>query len=414
MERRIRHPSIAALPDALRAPSAIIAARLGERGFRTWLVGGVVRDLALGITPHDADLTTVATPDDIEACFERTISVGRAFGTVVVVLGDAHFEVTTFRTESAYGDGRRPDQVAFGTTAEEDALRRDFTCNAMFLDPLTDELFDPTGGLEDLRKGLLRCVGDANERFGEDGLRLMRLARFAARLDLELETGTRDGARANAQRIQAVSGERILNEWTRIAEGRSPGRAVRLLDDVGVLSWIVGPLAPGAVERFARFDDDVEGAAVSVVALLSLLLEVSGGGGEALEHWSPSRALRNGIERAAALQGVLARAVEDGPLGVAERIRLLRDPHFRDALAVARTRYARTPAALGELEEAADAATESELWPEPLVTSADLDALAVARGPQWGRLLAEAEELQLDGALQDRDGALAWLRARIG
>src|SRR5262249_31126723 len=154
-----------------------------------------------------------------ERLFATTHAVGRAFGTVVVRSGELDLQVTTFRSETGYDDARRPSEVRFGTSLEEDAARRDFTCNALYLDPLTDELRDPTGGLADLAAGRLRCVGEPAARFAEDGLRLLRLARFAAQLGLTVEVGTAAGAAASLEALRGVSPERELNELTRMAEG---------------------------------------------------------------------------------------------------------------------------------------------------------------------------------------------------
>src|SRR5262245_13356451 len=172
----MQRPTVAHLPGELARAARAIAVVLARAGRRGWLVGGAVRGLALGVEPRDADLATAATPDEIERLFPRTYAVGKAFGTVVVHSGAADVQVTTFRTESAYKDARRPDEVRFGTSLEEDAARRDFTCNALYLDPLSDEFRDPTGGLDDLELRRLRCVGDPARRFAEDGLRLLRLA----------------------------------------------------------------------------------------------------------------------------------------------------------------------------------------------------------------------------------------------
>src|SRR6185503_18536023 len=141
-------------------------------------VGGAVRDLALGLPPHDVDLASRLTPDELEGRFPKSASVGRAFGSMVLVVDGIPLQHTTFRSEHGYADARRPDQVRYGATLEEDASRRDFTCNALYLDPLSDELCDPQEGLADLRSALLRCVGDPAARFAEDGLRILRLARF--------------------------------------------------------------------------------------------------------------------------------------------------------------------------------------------------------------------------------------------
>ena len=397
------------MPGSLLRAARDVAERLEREGHRAWLVGGVVRDLALGREPHDADLVTAAMPDEVEACFERTIAVGKAFGTIVVCIDDLRLEVTTFRTEGAYTDGRRPDAVSYGTTPADDATRRDFTCNAMFLDPVSDEFLDPTDGLLDLRHGRLRCVGNAFERFAEDGLRLMRLARLSAALELEVEDETFEGAQSNAGRIESISGERILAEWTRIADGPGPARAARILERTGVLGHLSADPDAWDVGRVERL-----GAAPGVGRLLATLLDPARGGRDALTSWNPSRALLRGIEDIWALEGELARILA---LGVAsrrsERIRLVRDAAYADALAVYGTRFEANaiPAGLVELAQFARDRTDAELHPEPYLIAADFEASNVTPGPEWGRLLREAEDLQLDGVLTSRRSALDWLRS---
>jgi tRNA nucleotidyltransferase/poly(A) polymerase len=196
-----------------------VAERLAGAGHRVWLVGGAVRDLALGRQPKDLDLASAAVPEEVERLFDRTVSVGREFGTVLVLAGGRELQHTTFRSESGYADRRHPDRVAYGSSLEGDARRRDFTCNALYLDPLADEFRDPEGGLEDLRAGRLCAVGDAAERFREDGLRLIRMARFAARLDLEPAPELVAAARAEAGALEGVSPERTLGELERIFSG---------------------------------------------------------------------------------------------------------------------------------------------------------------------------------------------------
>ena len=184
----------AAMPDAV----AQIADVLARAGHRTWIVGGVVRDLVRATSTGarseapagDWDLATSAPPDVVLRSFRRAIPTGVQHGTVTVMVGKVGYEVTTLRGETAYTDGRHPDSVFFVDDIVADLARRDFTVNALAFDPLRDELIDPFGGLRDLGAGILRAVGDPAARFAEDGLRVLRAARFAATLELELEPAT--------------------------------------------------------------------------------------------------------------------------------------------------------------------------------------------------------------------------------
>lgn len=406
------------MPLPLREAATAVAAELERRGSRGWLVGGAVRDLALGKAPGDADVATASVPDDLERWFAVTHRVGRAFGTLVVRAAGQDVQVTTFRSEGGYGDGRRPDRVSFGATIEEDARRRDFTCNALYLDPLTDELADPTGGLGDLERGVLRAVGDPRERFAEDGLRLLRLARFAGEHGLAVEPGTLEAARAERERVRAVSPERILAELVRVFERGSAPRALAVALDAGLLEPAVPGLpAPDGARLLRVFErlPEAPGAALGWAALL--------GDGDAaalapLEALRPSRALVTAVaEVRAVAERLQAGLPPDGDEGArAVRLRLLGSAAWRDGRALALARAEACGSALpavAELDRLAGALGPGELAPEPLLASSDLAALGVPRGKRWGELLARALELQLDGRLRARDEALAWLRSAV-
>src|SRR5689334_177521 len=159
-----------------------VVRRLRGAGYKAWLVGGCVRDLLLGRAPKDFDVATSARPDVVTELFQRSEQVGAHFGVVLVREEAAQVEVATFRSDDIYSDGRRPDRVHFETDPREDALRRDFTINALLLDPETGEVLDYVGGRADLGQGIVRAIGDPRTRFDEDHLRLLRAIRFAARL----------------------------------------------------------------------------------------------------------------------------------------------------------------------------------------------------------------------------------------
>src|SRR5882724_12198893 len=192
-----------------------IVKRLREAGHVAYFNGGCVRDMVRGVEPHDIDIATSATPEEVQALFPKTVPVGAAFG-VVLVLEDGHqFEVATFRSDDAYVDGRRPSAVHFGSP-EEDARRRDFTINGLFLDPLTDEIIDFVGGRADIERKLVRTIGEPRHRFAEDKLRLLRCVRFAANLGYEIEAETFNAVKEMAAEIHVVSAERIRDELIKI------------------------------------------------------------------------------------------------------------------------------------------------------------------------------------------------------
>jgi tRNA nucleotidyltransferase (CCA-adding enzyme) len=243
-------PLPAALREAEFPPEILtVLRRLGEAGHRSWLVGGAVRDLLLGRAHGDFDLGTPATPQQVMALFRRVIPTGIAHGTVTVLVDNGHkVEVTTFRGEGAYRDGRRPESVTFHTDLVEDLARRDFTVNAMAYDPLAGELADPHGGQADLAAGVIRAVGQAAARFGEDGLRPLRAVRFAAQLGFELEPATHDAIRPALAVVRKVSLERVGEELARLAAAPHVAHALDVLVETGLAEVVLAPFAAAGPE----------------------------------------------------------------------------------------------------------------------------------------------------------------------
>lgn len=221
-----------------RTKATEVVRTLQNAGFTAVFAGGCVRDRLLGQEPNDYDIATNATPDEVEALFESTIPVGKAFGVVIVVAGGDEFEVATFRTDGEYVDGRRPESVAF-TGIELDACRRDFTINALFENPVTGEVLDFVGGVEDLKNGVVRTCGVAFDRFSEDALRILRLARFAARFNAKVADDAVEAARVLAQTVSKVSAERVGDELAKILTGPNPEVALAVLRKTGVLEVVL-------------------------------------------------------------------------------------------------------------------------------------------------------------------------------
>ena len=201
--------------DSPKAIAKEIVARLQAAGFAAFWVGGCVRDFLLGREPTDFDIATGARPEQIEKLFPKTIPVGRKFGVIIVLEHGQQFQVATFRAEADYQDGRRPEKIIFAN-AEADALRRDFTVNGLFYDPLTEKIHDWVGGEYDLRAKIIRTIGAPAERFGEDHLRLLRAVRFAARLGFEIEVKTFSAIQSLAPKIQIISAERVRDELIKL------------------------------------------------------------------------------------------------------------------------------------------------------------------------------------------------------
>ena len=209
---------------------------LSGAGFEAYAVGGCVRDAILGRVPGDWDITTNARPEEVKGLFRRTVDTGIAHGTVTVMLGSDAFEVTTYRQDGDYSDHRHPDEVTFTTSLEEDLKRRDFTINAMAYRPETG-IVDLFGGQEDLKRKVIRCVGDPRERFDEDALRIMRALRFSAQLGFTIDPSTRAAIREFAPRLQLISKERIRVELVKLLVSPHPER-LKDLADCGITAQI--------------------------------------------------------------------------------------------------------------------------------------------------------------------------------
>lgn len=208
-----------------------ICRRLRERGKRGWIVGGCVRDLLRGEPAKDWDVATDARPDEVVASFRKVIPTGILHGTVTVVVRGVPYEVTTLRGDGTYSDGRRPDRVEFVDDITADLARRDFTMNAIAIDPVDGHLIDPFGGRRDLEAKIIRAVGDPGERFAEDGLRVLRAARFAATLEsaLDPETERAMGSARSHQTFRCVSAERVRDEWLKAMRARRPSVAFEIM-----------------------------------------------------------------------------------------------------------------------------------------------------------------------------------------
>ncbi len=211
--------------------------KLNENGFEAYVVGGCVRDKLMGKEPNDWDIATCALPEDIKKIFAKTVDTGIKHGTVTVIFDDKQFEVTTFRTDGDYTDRRRPDYVTFTKVLEPDLSRRDFTINSMAYNPGTG-LIDLFGGLEDLRLKRVRTVGNPNERFREDALRMLRAIRFAAQLEFNIEHETFMSVKRNSALIRYISMERINGEISKILLSASPEK-INLLFETGLMNHII-------------------------------------------------------------------------------------------------------------------------------------------------------------------------------
>ena len=416
--------------DLMRAASDV-ARRLQNAGHEAFLAGGCVRDHILGRPPMDVDIATSARPEQVQAMFHRTVGVGRQFGVILVLAGEFQFDVATFRSDGAYGDGRRPDEVSF-TTAEEDVKRRDFTINGLLMEPESREIIDFVGGRDDLDRGLIRTIGDAEERFAEDHLRLLRAVRFAARLDFEIESNTAAAIVGLADRVATPSAERISSELQKMLTENDGARALRLLDELQLLPVLLPSVSDKRElkldDRLTPVDSVYDNALDRTVVMLSeqgarsddpalawaLLLED-------LRDEPPRRA----ADRACAVMRELRASneiMEKVRTLVSSRDRLLfasRVSQARLALVAAHPlcdllhRYHAIESHGARDTMARPAALPAGALPKPLLSGHDLMQLGVPRGRALGRFMKRLRFLQLNGTIANEDEARRYVEDRV-
>ena len=388
-----------------------VVRRLRDAGFVAYLAGGCVRDELLGQTPKDFDVATDARPEDIRAAFTRTAEVGAAFGVMLVREFGPTIEVATFRADGPYSDKRRPDSVAFSDAAR-DAQRRDFTINALFIDPLAppeERVIDFVEGRRDLTDRTLRAVGDPDRRLGEDHLRALRGVRFAACYGLAIEPGTAGAIRRHAGALEGVSRERIGEEVRRMLTHPSRGRAARLLDELGLATAVLGEPRPydGAAM------DGLAPEASYAAALTALLI---GRGSWGVDRPDPEvvarlrRALLLSNDERDALRNTLhtlsALHRSWDAMGEAARKRLASGDGYADASAVlAAIDPARHASASAEVERLRQ--RFGGLCPRPYIDGDRLIRAGLRPGPRFARILDAVYDAQLEGRLQSEGEAMA-------
>ncbi len=396
---------------------------LQEAGHTAYFAGGCVRDMLLGLEPTDYDVATEARPPQVCELFRSTRLVGEAFGVVLVRLMQCEIEVATFRTEWGYADGRRPDHVDF-SDAEHDAQRRDFTVNGMFYDPITRQVIDYVGGQADLEARLIRCIGDPDERFDEDYLRLLRAVRFAARLGWSIDADTAQAIGAHGPKLSRISRERIAAEVQMMLERDSRAAAVRLLNrfelDGIVLNEdhqdegaaILGSLpreadydlalAAWALDRHLHIDDPIR-----LTDALRSLKAV-----QIARRWRSALMLSNThTDRFRALLRKLPGVLDWPSLNVAERKRLLARTDWQKLRLLAGmlpgVERAIDPQAL---DEQAARLFDEGVAPKPLITGDDLVAAGFQPGPAFKTILDRVYDAQLMARIATAEQALTLAR----
>ncbi|CAB4242472.1 Poly(A) polymerase [Methylacidimicrobium sp. AP8] len=417
--------------------------RLRRAGHVAYFAGGCVRDRLLGREIHDIDIATTARPEEVQRLFPESTGVhGKAFGVVRVPVGGFCFEVATFRRDIGASDGRHPDRVEFARP-EEDAYRRDFTINALFYDPIAEQLIDYVGGRSDLAEKKIRAVGDPLRRFAEDALRLLRAVRFAANLGFTIEPLTWQALQAQATAIRWISVERIRDELDRIWSGPAPAVGLELLDRSGLLLEILPEISAlhgvaqpkefhpeGDVFVHTRLLLEQLRNAPLPLAWAALLHDVGKPAAQRRDASGRIRFFEHEVIGARMARAILTRLREPNALIDAVVPMVANHMAFKDAKQM-------RPATLKRLLSRSTFAMELELHridclachgdltiyeflrakleelppedisPPRLLTGHDLLALGVPPGPRIGSLLAAVREAQLNGQVRTRDEALS-------
>ena len=391
---------------------------LRGRDHVAYLAGGCVRDLLLGEEPKDYDVATDARPEQIQAYFRKTASVGAAFGVVLVRDFGATIEVATFRSDGVYSDARRPDSIEY-SSPEMDAQRRDFTINALFLDPMagddSGEVIDFVDGQRDVEALVLRAVGDPEHRLQEDHLRALRAVRFASRYGLRIEENTKTAIAKHALELRGVSIERVGEEMRRMLTHPSRVAACELVDALGLDDAIFGDISSFNGDVMARLGDDASyGLALGALTL---------GRGHGIDEDSTALCKRyrerldlSNADRDA-MRSVLeiARAMHDDwdTLGIAGKRRLGGREHACDALTLytawcdfqGRDHAKRIAEELGRWS-----AGDEGLCPAPLLDGGDLIGAGLEPGPGFRAVLDAVYDAQLDGQVRDKVAAIEMAR----
>ena len=389
--------------------------RLRRAGHEALLAGGCVRDMLMGRRPTDYDVATSATPQEVRRLFPRVLMVGAKFGVAIVLERGRQVEVATFRSDLSYSDGRRPDAVKF-VSAREDALRRDFTINGMFYDPLARKVVDYVGGRADLAAGVIRAIGEPGKRFAEDHLRMLRAVRFAARFDFRMDPATADAIRRHAGRIVHISGERVREELEKMLAHPSAALAVEQMHTLGLLEAVLPELFeeparwPAARQRLAA----VASRGDVLLGLAALMCELSTDKIRGvIRRWGGSNATCRSL-------CWMARHLHDWPAAAEmrlcdfkrlmanadfERLRVLW--RFEERKATGRTTQSR------RIARRAAGIPPERIAPAPLVTGDDLLRMGLPEGPRVGRILRALYDAQLDERLPDRRAALKLARQFI-
>lgn len=391
-----------------REAAEAVAEQLRTRGHVAWFAGGCVRDMLLGRTPKDYDVVTDARPEEVLKLFPAARKVGAKFGVILVRRHGHHIEVATFRCEGEYSDGRRPDTVQFSSDIE-DAQRRDFTINGMFLDPVSGVVIDHVGGGEDIQRRVIRTIGDADQRFAEDHLRMLRAVRLATALEFEISPSTMDAIRHHAASLTRISTERIWLELEQILTHPRRAHGWRLLRESGLRPCLCSewPEQKQLDDLGERRLGELPTSRISAgLALATVLCDF-----EPAQVRQIGRALKLSnalIEHAAWLVRSMRRLDESSELELADLKLMMASPYWNELLELYRSDLAareHSESAYRQLREQAAQIPPEDVSPAPLLSGTDLIRLGVPQGPGFGRLLRAVYRAQLNGQIRTPEEA---------
>ena len=415
-------------PQCYREDAIAVVCRLRDAGHEAYFAGGCVRDEVMGLIPKDYDIATSAAPDVVRALFTKTQAVGQAFGVILVKHRASVVEVATFRIEADYTDGRRPGVVQFAT-AEEDAQRRDFTINGLFLDPLKKRVIDFVGGMKDIEARHLRAIGNPEERFAEDHLRLLRAVRFTSRFALAIDPATAAAMRLHAPLLRRISPERIADELRRMLTNSSRIIAWKLLWEFALIDIICRFLPPkeGATYDELRCplahlhgEDSISFGLALGAGCLSYRLHALPPGTDIrtlLAHAEIAhigRAMRQALKISNDELDEMQLTLEGAAMMLGDDLRPARYKRFAarptapdsrrllQSIASLGQHQERIAAVLGELDQLHD----TIVAPVPFITGDDLKALGLAPGPTFKGILEAVYDAQLEDAVTDKQHAL--------
>ncbi len=401
----------------LRAAASELAIALLDAGFEAFFAGGCVRDRLCGITPRDYDIATNATPEQLRVLFPKARGVGESFGVMLVRHAGHTLEVSTFREDGEYRDGRRPIEVRF-CDAESDARRRDFTINGIFEHPRTGEIVDFVGGRADLDAKVVRAIGVPDERIREDRLRMLRAPRFAARFEFAIDDATAEAIRTHAGELLSVSAERVGEEIRRMMSDHHRLRAAQLIEDLGLDRVLF--TAPSPTHAWIRLTS-LAPTATPPTALAAWWLDRIGSTSavpprpssdeQAAIVDSLRRALMLSNDETAAIHALLSqRELLLGPFekfSLARRVRASSRPGFDEALSLL---AGESPDAFRALNGQADAENPHRALPMPHLNGAMLLADGMAAGPQFKVILDHTLDAQIEGRVSSPEAALEFAR----